>query len=271
MPATFLLTALTRDPAVIQAADRAGVDRIGVDIERLGKDRRQGHKPEWRYSDHSLEDLQTVAGNVRQAEIFARLNPLHAGTRAEVEQALALGARAIMLPFFTSPEEAASFVEMVGGRAKPLLLIETAAAVGRIREIVAIDGVSEIMVGLNDLHLSLGLGHPFEVLLSEALREVAAQVRGAGLRFGFGGVARFDDRTLPVPPDSILAQYALLGGTTAWLSRSFFRGLAAFQIAAAVQQLRSRLAYWSIQPAGVLDRQRDELAATLRAMKAYPA
>jgi len=267
----FVLTALTRDPTVIQAADLAGVDRIGIDIERLGKDHRQSHKPELRFSDHRLEDLQTVSANVRKAEIFARLNPLHAGTRAEIEQSLALGARAIMLPFFTSPEEAASFVEMIAGRAKPLLLVETAAAVKRIREIVTIDGVNEIMVGLNDLHLSLGLGHPFEVLLSDGLYEVAEQVRGAGLRFGFGGVARFDDPSLPVSPDLILAQYALLGGATAWLSRSFFRGLPAPDIPEAVQQLRHRLDYWTMQPTAALERQRDQLAAALRAMKAYPA
>jgi 2-keto-3-deoxy-L-rhamnonate aldolase RhmA len=42
---------------------------------------------------------------------------------------------------------------MIDGRAKLVLLIETAVAAARIREIAAVRGVEEIMVGLNDLHI----------------------------------------------------------------------------------------------------------------------
>ena len=41
----FILTAITSDPQVVRAASAAGVERIGIDIERLGKAARQGHIP----------------------------------------------------------------------------------------------------------------------------------------------------------------------------------------------------------------------------------
>jgi len=266
MPDRFILTAITLDPAVIRAADEAGVDRIGIDIERLGKTLRQRHKPGARISDHQLDDLASVAANVARAEVFVRLNPLHQGSRAEIDRALELGARVAMLPFFTEPREAACFVEMLGGRAKAVLLIETASAAARIRETVAVKGVAEIMVGLNDLHMSLGLSNPFEVVISDVLATIAMHVRDAGLRFGFGGLARSGDRTLPVPPDLVYAQYPRLGATTAWLARSFYRGIEPREIPAEVRRVRERLAYWSTQTLELLDGQREELAATLRAL-----
>ena len=125
-----------------------------------------------------------------------------------------------------------------------MLLIETAAAVTRLREILAVPGVEEIMIGLNDLSLSLELDNPFEVVTSDLMSAVAEWVLGAGVRFGFGGLARIDDGTLPVPPDLVAAQYPRLGVVSAWLSRSFFRGIASPEVPGAVRDLRARIAYW---------------------------
>src|SRR5262245_36722874 len=69
MATDFVLTLLSRDPPLIRAADRAGVDRLGIDIERLGKRQRQGHIANARISDHELEDLRLVAANARRAAI----------------------------------------------------------------------------------------------------------------------------------------------------------------------------------------------------------
>jgi 2-keto-3-deoxy-L-rhamnonate aldolase RhmA len=259
----FILTAITRDPEIIRAADEAGVDRIGIDIERLNKAHRQSHVRGARVSDHVLDDLASVARNVTRAQIFIRVNPIHAGSSAEIEQALALGARVVMLPYLKTTAEAACFIDLVGGRATPVLLLETAAAVARLRPILAVQGVGEIMVGLNDLSLSLGLDNPFEVVVSDLLGLVADRVRAAGMRFGFGGLARVDDAKLPVHPDLVCAQYSRLGATSAWLSRSFFNGIPPCEIAGAVRDLRARLAYWAEQPPRVREQRRGELEAAL--------
>lgn len=265
MAGEFILTAITADAQLVRAADQAGVDRIGIDIERIGKLARQGHLAHPRFAAHQLDDLATVASNVRHAAVFARLNPLHAGSPEEVERALEFDAQFLMLPFFTQSAEVASFVEIVDGRAEVIPLVETAAAVECLLEIVTIRGLREIMVGLNDLQLSLALENPFQIVVSDRMQAIAANIRGAGLRFGFGGLARVDDTTLPVAPDLVIAQYPRLGASAAWLSRSFFRGIGAQQIAPAVQALRERLRYWDEQPPSALSMQRGLLADAIEA------
>jgi hypothetical protein len=263
----FVLTAITADPDIVSHADAAGVDRIGIDIERIGKFDRQRHVPGARISPHQLDDLADVAARVKRAEIFARLNPIHVGSRLEVEQALSLGARVLMLPYFTHPREVAGFVEMIGGRAAPVLLLETAEAAERLPEILRVPGVAEVSVGLNDLHLSLGLSNIFDVVVSDVMETIAAQVRDAGMRFGFGGVARFRDRTLPVESDLVYAQYARLNATSAWLSRSFFVGLELREMAAEVEIVRRRLSYWAGQSESIWASRRAELATALEQLR----
>ena len=64
---SFCLTLLTSDPALAAEADRAGVDRVGLDFERLDKAARQaGH--DTRMSDHSLDDLARIARCLTRAD-----------------------------------------------------------------------------------------------------------------------------------------------------------------------------------------------------------
>jgi hypothetical protein len=267
-PLDFRLTLLCRDLDLVRAADEAGVQVIGLDLERLGKDQRQRHVPDARVSPYDFEDLRAVCAAVRRATPFVRLNPLHAGSGAEIERALACGARAVMLPYFRAADEAAAFVRLVAGRARVSLLVETGAALVRLHHILAVEGVDEIMVGLNDLHLDLGLASPFEVLASDLFAAAAAQVRRAGLRFGFGGVTCPDDPDLPVAPDLLLAQYARLQAGAAWIARSFFRGgVGPADVAPRLAALRARLAWWYAQPAAVLDQARRELDCAVEALR----
>lgn len=241
----FALTLLTRDPQWMEAADEAGVQRIGIDIERKGKRARQRRLLDARISTHVLQDLRTVSKHVRRARVFARLNGPHNRTADEVERALDLGATALMLPQFREVAEVGRFVEIVGGRAETILLIETPAAVARVAEIAALGGVHEIMIGLNDLHMALGLRSPMELASSPMLEFLSSEIRAAGVRFGFGGVARHTIRGLPVNPDLVLARQAALGSGAAWIARSFFAdGLRPEGFRQALGSLRRRLRHW---------------------------
>jgi hypothetical protein len=263
--AAFILTAITSDPALAARADAAGIDRIGVDIERLNKRARQGHAAA-RISDHELSDLERLAATVSRAALFARLNPLHGGSQDEVEEALGRKATVLMLPFFKTPQEVDRFVGFVNGRAHIVLLLETAAALVRLHDIVAVQGVDEVIVGLNDLHLSVGVTNHFELVASDLMSMVSDQVRGAGLRFGFGGLARAGDVNLPVPADLVFAQNARLNSTSSWLSRSFFEGSPSNDLGQEVTRLRERLAFWAAQPEATLLAQRGVLRLHLRSL-----
>jgi len=61
------------------------------------------------------------------------------------------------------------------------------------------------------LHLDLGLRSHFELLCSSLLEEICATLRAAGLVYGFGGIGRAGDESLPISSDLVYAQYPRLG------------------------------------------------------------
>jgi hypothetical protein len=255
---------ITNDPVLAAQADAAGVDRVGVDLERMGKAERQAGE-DTRLSEHSLDDLAVMARTLASAVLFVRLNPLSPGTPLEIEAALGRGARVVMLPFFRTADEIDKFVRFVDGRAHIVILVETAPAVLRIREVVAVPGIGEVMLGLNDLRLQLGVQSHFEILASPLVDMLAAEVRRAGLPLAVGGVARADDRSLPIPPDMVYAQFPRLGATGAWLSRSFFRGVPPeWEVGPAIRGVRDRLSHWARASPADLERAREHLALQVR-------
>jgi len=255
----FQLTMLTADPVVAVEGERAGIQRIGVDIERLGKAARQaGH--DTRLSGHTWNDLSEIASALRSSGIFIRLNPPHSGTAEEVEAAIEHGATILMLPHFHTEIEAATFARFVKGRAYAMLLVETPRAIVRIQEIAETKGIDEIMIGLNDLRLSMNL-RGLEIVSSPLMSAIARVVRDNGKKFSFGGLGRHDDATLPLNPDILYAQYPRLGATGAWLSRSFFRNPPAdWTMEDGVKTLRERLSFWAGRSEHDLIDARDALA-----------
>src|SRR5687768_18349093 len=71
-----VLTLWTGDPRLAARADAAGVDRIGVDLERLGKAERQRGLGTW-ISAHAEADLAALAPALTRAALFARVNPIN--------------------------------------------------------------------------------------------------------------------------------------------------------------------------------------------------
>ncbi len=256
----FRLTLVTNDPVLAAQADAAGVDRVGVDLERLGKAERQAGQ-DTRLSEHRLDHLENVAHALKRANLFARLNPYNPNTPGEMEAALGCGAKVLMLPFFRTAGEVDRFVRLANGRAHIVILLETAPAVLRIRDVLAVPGIGEVMLGLNDLRLQFGVRSHFEVLASPLTDMLAGEVRRAGLPLAVGGVARTDDLGLPIAPDLVYAQFPRLGATGAWLARSFLRAAPpGWEFGQAVRALRRRLSHWAKASPAELERARDELA-----------
>ncbi len=165
-----------------------------------------------------------------------------------------------MLPYFAETADAQRFVELVDGRAETVLLVETAPAAWRIELLADLDGLDEIMVGLNDLSWSMGIGNRFSLLASPLMQALSRAVRAAGKRFSVGGLGRWDDATLASPPDLIYAQYPRLHAHGGWLARSFHQGPEPFEWPSAVQALRRRLDHWAAQDPDALEAARQALA-----------
>jgi HpcH/HpaI aldolase/citrate lyase family len=260
--AGFQFTLMTDDAELAGAADEAGVDRVGLDLERLGKHERQGAYPHLRISDHRVEQLPSLRARLRRAQAFARVNPLNLDSGGEIDRALGAGAEVLMLPYFHTAAEVETFVRLVRGRAFVSLLLETAAAADDVAAITRVRGVGEIVAGLNDLSLDLGFSNQFTLLVSPVLERVAGEVRAAGLPFGFGGLADPENDALPVAPSLVYAQYPRLGATRAFVARKFTAlGLRPGDLKQGVARCRAELGRWQARSRKELEAARDELAA----------
>jgi len=211
---------ITNNPYVATVAERAGVDRIFVDMEANGKAERQNYSDSV-LSKHTLNDVQNVRKVLKTAKLLTRVNPIYEGSKAEIEGVVERGSDLIMLPFFKTKDEVEKFVELVDGRAKTVCLVETREAAEAIDDILTTQGVDEYFVGLNDLHLSYGMKFMFEPLANGMVDELCRKFRWARKPYGFGGVARVDKGDLL--SNHVLAEHCRLGSSAVILSRSFIR------------------------------------------------
>jgi len=258
----FVLTLFTNDVELARRADEAGIDRIGLDLERIGKAERQAHLNTW-ISDHEESHLPPLRKTLKKAKLFVRTNPIHPGSRDEINRMIEGGAEVLMLPMFRTVHEVATFIDSIDGRAEVSLLVETAAAAVRIGEIVKLGGIDEIHIGLNDLYLDMKLKNHFEILKYDFMNMLSKTVHEAGIPFGFGGIARVNDARLPIPSDLVYAQYPRLQADRALVSRVFVMpDYTKLDLPREVAAFRSRMDEWYKCPEEELLQARDALWKT---------
>lgn len=215
---------ITNRPEIAQIAESAGVDRIFVDMEYIGKSDRQGGMDTVQ-SHHTLEDVKNISKAIKKAELLVRVNPIHEASseyissKEEIDGAIANGANIVMLPFFKTINEVKEFISYVDGRAKTMLLLETPEAVEIIDDILDIKGVDEIFIGLNDLSLGYGKKFMFELLADGTVENLCFKFKKKGIPYGFGGIAALGKGMLPA--EKIITEHYRLGSTCVILSRSF--------------------------------------------------
>lgn len=215
---------ITNRPEIARIAETAGTDRIFVDMEFIGKDERQKGLDTVK-SHHTAEDVAVIKAAVETAEVLVRVNPIHESlpdypsSAEEIDAVIEAGADVVMLPFFKTVEEVRSFLQMVDGRARTMLLLETPEAVDCLDEILELPGIDEIHIGLNDLSLGYGRKFMFELLADGTVEELCFKIRQKGIPYGFGGIAAPGNGMLP--SEYIIREHYRLGSGCVILSRSF--------------------------------------------------
>lgn len=210
---------ITNDPAVAKIAAEAGVDRIFIDMEVLGKAERQGGMDTVQ-SHHVPEDIARVRAAIGDGtEIMARVNPLNSDSQAEIDASIENGADVIMLPMWRTADDLRQLVSMVDGRAKVMPLLETDTAADNLPEAVKVSGIDQMHIGLNDMHLCYHQKFMFQLLADGTVDRLCAQLRDANIPYGFGGVGRPGSGTLPA--EYIIGEHYRLGSQYVILSRSF--------------------------------------------------
>jgi len=209
---------ITNDPELAQYAQDSGVDRIMIDLEYREKRERQG-RLDTLISSHSLQDISRVRNVSHNSKLQVRVNPIHSGSEREINEVLSQGADIIMLPMFKTRQEVERFISIINGRAATSLLLETSQALVRIDDILQVDGIDEVYIGLNDLHLSMGLDFLFELLSGGIVEYLATKIKKKGIRFGFGGISRLGRGV--VDSRLVLSEHVRLGSQIVILSRDF--------------------------------------------------
>lgn len=215
---------ITNKPQIAEIAESAGVDRIFVDMEYIGKADRQGGMDTVQ-NHHTLEDVKTIAQTIKKAKLLVRINPIHEKSKdyisseEEIDRAIKNGADILMLPYFKTVREAETFLRFVNGRVKTMLLLETPEAVGVVDDILKLKGIDEIFVGLNDLSLGYGKKFMFELLSDGTVEELCFKFKKANIPYGFGGIAALGKGDLPA--EKIIIEHYRMGSTSVILSRSF--------------------------------------------------
>lgn len=215
---------ITNRPEIAQIAESAGVDRIFVDMEYIGKSDRQGGMDTVQ-SHHTIGDVAVIRNAITTADLLVRVNPIHKKTvdycssKEEIDAVIENGADIIMLPYFKSADEVREFVKFVDGRARTLPLLETVEAVDCIDEILDIDGIDEIFIGLNDLSLGYQKKFMFELLSDGTVEYLCHKFKKKGIPYGFGGIASLGKGMLP--SEYVIKEHYRLGSTCSILSRSF--------------------------------------------------
>lgn len=189
---------MTRNPAIAQIAKEAGLDFIMLDME---------HGP---YTMETLSDTAKVARSIGLG-IFVRVPEL---SKAYVSRAMDLGAEGVMVPMVSTPKEAEALVgwarfEPVGKRGLgstgvytafggmkmdarefmadqntrtlAIAQIETAEAIRNIDAIATVEGIDVLLIGPNDLSISLGV--PGEKM-SDIVQEAIGKTEEAAKKYG---------------------------------------------------------------------------------------
>jgi len=215
---------ITNNPVVAVIAEQAGVDWIFLDMEFIGKDARQGGLDTVQ-NHHTMKDVANIKAAVKKAKVLVRVNPIHEAlpdypsSKDEIDATIKAGADIMMLPFFKTVEEVKQFISYVDGRAKTLLLMETVEAANLVDEILEVPGIDMIHLGLNDMHLELGMKFMFELLANGTVEKLGKKIEAKGIPFGFGGIATLDGGALP--GSMVLKEHVRLGSSMVIVSRSF--------------------------------------------------
>lgn len=215
---------ITNRTDVALCAEAVGVDRIFVDMEYIGKDARQKGLDTVK-SHHTVEDVKRLRAVLTKSELLVRVNPIHdAGehydsSEDEINAVIEAGADVIMLPYFKTVEEVERFLQIVGGRTKTMLLLETPEAAELAEKITKLPGIDEIHIGINDMSLGYGMKFMFELLADGTVDRLCSVIRNAGIPYGFGGIAALGKGMLP--SEYVIREHYRLGSSFAILSRSF--------------------------------------------------
>lgn len=212
---------ITNNKIEAQIVDRAGIDWIFIDLEKIGKEARQNNMNTVK-SQHKISDIKLINSVKSKSKILVRINPYGEWTKNEIAQ-IAKGGYVdmIMLPYFKDVNEVKSFLKITKNYSfKIALLLETMGAIRNLDKILLLDGIDYIHIGLNDIHIERKTNFMFEAFSDGLIESVVNKIKNKNIKFGIGGIACVTKDILP-SAKTILTEHYRLGSGGVILSRTF--------------------------------------------------
>ena len=213
-------------------AQDSGIDTIFIDLEKLGKEKRQ-KQFNTVINHHDVADIAPVRKVLDKSELMVRVNPFNADSKREVEEVLSYEPDCLMLPMFETVDEVRRFRDLINDRALVRPLIETPSALLVADKLAELDGINSYHFGLNDLHIAFGDTFTFDPLRHNRLDAAISAFNLKGVEFGIGGMARLSEGD--VTGAEVLADGLGRNSKAVILSRTFHRN------AVNLQELKSSL------------------------------
>ncbi len=215
------------NPKKIQQYIDAGVERIMIDLELLDKIKRQEGLDSF-ITDHTIDDVAKTRSLIdsqnqsEKTELMVRINHYNENSNQEIMDAIKAGADIIMLPFIQNISEVKSTINIIqdiDSTIKFIPLIETIYSFDNLEEICKLPHITEIYLGLNDLHIERKMSFMFELLTDGSVERFANIANKYNVIFGFGGVAA--PNIGAIKAEDLIAIHAYLGSSMVILGRSF--------------------------------------------------
>lgn len=208
----FLL--FTTDLILARKAENAGVDSIIVDLENKGKEERQkGFDLET--NNDKFEDILKLSLSLKIA-ITVRVNAIENNNIHEIERALDMGAKIIMLPMARTINDVEKFLRIVNRRAQTIIQIETPELAQESKDLRKLEW-DFAYIGLNDLMVAKGGHSIWEAIIDGTAESICMNLEGK--QYGFGGVTILGGG-YPIVNTLILHEVIRLGGSISIMRRT---------------------------------------------------
>jgi citrate lyase beta subunit len=244
----------TTDVDYAREALAAGIDGLVVDWEHLGKQQRQAGA-DTEVNHDTVEDLVRLRRSI-DAPVIVRIHAAGEASGREVEEAIGGGATEILLPMVRRVADVERVLELIDGRCRLGILIETADGVRNAAELCSLP-LSRVYVGLNDLSIDRGIANIFASVADGTVEEVR---RACARPFGFAGLTH-PDFGAPIPCRLLVNEMVRLECAFSFVRRSFRRDAQRFGVAAVVRALREEIDSARGRPRAELLASRDALAS----------
>ena len=255
----FSLLLFSVDTDFIRDAVAGGLAGVVVDWEHIGKERRQNFA-DTEINHHTLDDLRAVRA-CTTARVICRINGVHAGTPAEIDEAIGAGADELLVPMVREAAEVEQVLSHVRERCSVSILVETDAAVSLIAPLSRLP-LTRVYVGLNDLSIDRGSDTIFRAIADGTVEEVRRHVRGA---FGFGGLT-LPEGGKPVPCRLLMAEMGRLGCSFSMLRRSFRRDTLGRNVQREVERMLETIAAQARRTPEEIERDRRALLTSIESL-----